>query len=124
MEAFEILQLVTAEAEQVDANFEFWLMGSFAVIVAVYAARNSLTMGYKHALATIYVFFCITTAIKFWADVDSISYYEGLLEGSGYTSMRLSNMFAGWSRIAVMLIGSIIAVTYIYLPKPSAGMKS
>jgi hypothetical protein len=117
LEAFEILQLMSDEAGQVDDSLEFWLMGSFAVVVAAHAARESLTSLSRHALVAIYALFCLTTLIKFWADVDSLLYYAQMLEGSDYTMNRISNAFAGVSRLALYLFGSAGSITYIYLSR-------
>jgi hypothetical protein len=105
------------EAGQVDDSLEFWLMGSFAVVVAAHAARESLTSLSRHALVAIYALFCLTTLIKFWADVDSLLYYAQMLEGSDYTMNRISNALAGVSRLALYLFGSAGSITYIYLSR-------
>ena len=117
LEAFEILQLMSDEAAQVDAGLEFWLMGSFAVVVAAHAARESLTPQTRHALAGIYALFCVTTLIKFWADVDSLYYYSRLLEGTDYALVRLSNGAAGVARLTLYLVGSAGSIAYIYLSR-------
>jgi hypothetical protein len=120
LEAFEILQLMADEAGQVDDSLEFWLMGSFAVVVAAHTARESLTPRTRHALAAIYTLFCVTTLIKFWADVDSLLYYAQMFEESDYTMNRIPNTIAGVSRLALYLIGSAGSIAYIYLSKSAA----
>ena len=115
MQPFEILQLIAEESSQVDASLEFWLMASFAVVVAAHAARDSLTRLSRHGLAGIYLLFCLTTFIKFWADLESLFYYADQLVGTDYEINRPSNGVAMLSRILLYLLGSSCSIAFIYL---------
>ena len=115
MESFEILQLIAEESSQVDASLEFWLMASFAVVVAAHAARDSLTPLSRHGLAGIYLVFCLTTFTKFWADLESLFFYAGKLVGTEYELDRPANGVAMLARIVLYLLGSSCSIAFIYL---------
>ena len=108
------MQLIAAESDQFDANFEFWLMASFAVVVAAHAARDSLALKYRYLLAGLYLLFTIETLIKVWADIEAVYYYQTLLAETEYTSDRPSNYLAVVARVLIYVAGSASAIWYIF----------
>jgi hypothetical protein len=72
-------------------------------------------------LSSLYLLFCIGTLVKFWADFESLRYFEGLLQGTGFSVDRLSNALAGYARVALYVVGSVVVTIFIYQARSMAG---
>ena len=82
MDPAAIRELIALESSQMDASFEYWLAASFAVVVAAYSARESLSRLARFILSGAYVIFTVGTLLKFRADASEIVQMNALLVGS------------------------------------------
>lgn len=54
MTDYELFQVFAAQLEVVDRLFEFWITGTFAVILAAHFVGHSLTRGMRYLIAGLY----------------------------------------------------------------------
>ncbi len=94
-------------------TFEFWLGASFAVVVAVHAARESITRELRLALTCLYLFFVLSTLVKTWADMHTMAMYEAYLTEDNIDVRSLPNILVMVTRVTIYLLGSATVVWYI-----------
>ena len=61
-EMFEVLFLA---AEQMNSNFEFWISGTFAIIVAFFFAGQKIPKSYRVLMSILYLIFTAIVFIRF-----------------------------------------------------------
>lgn len=107
----EILQLALYTMELVDAQFEYWLAVTFAVIVASYSARNHLNRRIRLVLSGLYI---LVTFVFFFRYV-GIGFNGVMLidaakeQGVAWRSVR----FLGTFRIFAWVVGSIVTLWFL-----------
>ena len=115
MDPAAIRELIALESSQIDASFEYWLGASFAVVVAAYSARASLTRVARYALSGAYLIFTIGTLLKFWADLSEITLMNELLADTELAADSAANWVAAVGRIVmyVLFSGGVVAFTFL-----------
>ena len=63
----ELLTAYWEVAERMDANFQFWLSGTFAMLLSFHFAGNTFGKTLKWFLVALYVIFSVTFFSKFYA---------------------------------------------------------
>jgi hypothetical protein len=115
MDPAAIRELIALESSQIDASFEYWLSASFAVVVAAYAARESLSRLARYILSGAYLIFTIGTLLKFWADVSEIVQLSELLIGTDFDARTVPNWLAAGARVFMYLFFSSIVTMFVFL---------
>ena len=115
MDPAAIRELIALESSQIDASFEYWLAASFAVVVAVHAARGSLSRFARLLLSGAYLVFTIGTLLKFWADVSEITHLNELLVGTALDASTAANWWAASARVFMYLLFSSMVIAFVFL---------
>ncbi|MEL6200090.1 MAG: hypothetical protein AAFR09_07795, partial [Pseudomonadota bacterium] len=66
MSEYELTSLVYDLFRDMDAQIEFWMQATFAVVVAVYFAGHRLSLGLRRFIAVIYLAASVQAAMR-WA---------------------------------------------------------
>ena len=117
MEPSAVIELVAGEVDQMDAVFEFWLAGTFAVIVAIHAIRESLNARLKLLMAGLYIALTLIALFHTVGDSRQISYLNTFLQESANEYVNAGG-FAGAAamllRFALFTVGALCVVVFIF----------
>jgi hypothetical protein len=117
MEPSAVIELVAGEVDQMDAVFEFWLAGTFAVIVAIHAVRESLNPRLKLLMAGLYATLTLIALLHTIGDSLQITYLNSFLQESANEYVGAGG-FAGalamLLRYALFTVGALCVVVFIF----------
>ena len=115
MTEFEIVQLLGEAGDSVNANFQFWLSSSFAVLLSFFFAGDRIVGFIKWSVVALYTASSILFSIRlFVAGVQSQIYVQ-MLEDVGSNTVVLSsgiNSFIGLLYLIILLIGTITTIYF------------
>ena len=115
MDPTALRELIALESGQFDASFEYWIGASFAVVVAVHTARDSMLKFHRYTLCTVYILFCFVTTAKAAADLAEIAHINELLSGTALDVNTLPNRIAAFSRLVLYVVFSVVVVAFILM---------
>ena len=121
MSEYELTSLVYDLFRDMDAQIEFWMQATFAVVVAVYFAGHRLSLGFRRFIAVIYLAASIQAALR-WALLLSRSItYRKQMEAQGFTDIPTTWwLVSGVSvLIIVIFVGGVIGTVYFLARKDS-----
>ena len=111
----ELLELILMSESSIDIQAQFWITVTFATIVASYAARESLSNKLRALVSTLYLIATVVFASRWYYEVLDILIYEEMLRELGYENN--TPILTGISRIALMLVGTVSTIYFIYFGK-------
>ena len=111
----ELLELILMSESSIDIQAQFWITVTFATIVASYAARESLSNKLRALVSTLYLIATVVFASRWYYEVLDILIYEEMLRELGYENN--TPILTGISRIALMLVGTVSTICFIYFGK-------
>ena len=86
MTEYELVQSLFSGIETYDSGFEFWLTGTFAVIVACHLGQDILDKWYALFLATLYTMFSLNMLFRSMLAGELIVRYREQLQQLSITS--------------------------------------
>jgi hypothetical protein len=86
MTEYELVQSLFSGIEAYDSGFEFWLTGTFAVIVACHLGQDILDRWYMLFLAALYTMFSLNMLFRSMLASELILRYREQLPQFGVTS--------------------------------------
>ena len=115
MTEYELHDLIYEVISMAENNFEFWLTGSFAVLVAGYYTFSNLTVGLRRRLLILYGLISLVFLTR-WIDAAFIigEYYTDLeeqgLPGYPYT---IGTGIAYLFQTGLMIFGTIAVISFL-----------
>ena len=121
MSEYELTSLVYDLFRDMDAQIEFWMQATFAVVVAVYFAGHRLSLGLRRFIAVIYLAASIQSAMR-WALLLSrtITYRDEMIE-RGMSDIPTTWWLVGSVSILIIVIflGGVVGTVYFLARKDS-----
>ncbi len=121
MSEYELTSLVYDLFRDMDAQIEFWMQATFAVVVAVYFAGHRLSIGLRRFIAVIYVAASVQAALR-WALLlyRSINYRKEM-EALGFSDIPTSWwLVTGVSGLIILtFLGGVVGTVYFLTRKDS-----
>ena len=115
-EAREVFELVQNMMAGLDAQFQFWLSITFAVVVASHLARDELSRLLRIALAGLYLGCVALIAFKTLMYFEQGVHLSEILFELGEMPDSRWVPTIRWTRIAVMVAGTAAAATFVLIP--------
>ncbi len=113
----ELITLYGDAIQRANANFEFWLSGTFAFLLTFFFARERITNSLKWVLSSLYVMFSLLFFLR-WYSVTywTISIREELAAMNASLEMLPDelNSFMGTLYYAIYIIGSVATLYYAF----------
>jgi hypothetical protein len=113
----QLIELLQNDLAGIDAQFEFWLTITFAVVVASHLARDQLTLPIRAAIAVLYSFAVVFLVSRLLGHVEGAQFISAALTDLGVDYPRsvtsLNAPLVGWLRRALMLAGSLAAIAFV-----------
>ena len=109
----ELIELMQNESASIDMQFYLWVTITSAVVIAGYAARNTLTLWLKCFVAAMYLLATVTIGIRYANDASQFVFLrdELLARGVDYPSVADLRML----RASIFSIGTLAAVVFLFL---------
>lgn len=113
MTTAEIVELAILSLSQVDAQFQYWISASFAVIVASYLVGEDVTPIIRRAIAALYFFVSLIFFFRFFVQGRNsiVLIIEAANRGFPWASQPLG-LYFGFLRPGVMLAGTAITIWF------------
>ena len=115
MNDFEIVQLLSEANNAVNANFEFWLSGSFAVLLAFFFTGNKIVGFVKWTLLALYVSASMLFSLRLFLAGAQIQRSLLYLDETDSEILILNpgiNTLAGVMYASILLFGTIATVYF------------
>ncbi len=116
----DLIELVQNEIAGIDAQFQFWITATFAVVVASHFARDQLGAALRICLAVLYILAVVLLMVRMGAHVEAANYLVSILADLQVDYPGL-NPPIGWLRAVVMFLGSLAALLFILRVPHSKG---
>ncbi len=111
MNIAELYDVFYAALEVLDRLFEFWLTGSFALLIATYFIGEKMNRTMYWLICIGYCLFSAGLAIRYIASTAKLVDMRTQLEAAGET-LLFSN-FSGFTVIITFMFGSIGTLVYL-----------
>ena len=108
VDAYTILYTAMEDADRV---FEFWMSGTFAVIVAVFVGSNHLNFIVRSIITFIYLIFAITTTARLMVASSKIIEFREILIQQGEAFVPLPSTTVGVT-LPLLVVSGILATMY------------
>ena len=123
-QAPELIELIQNELAGIDAQFQFWITITFAVVVASHFARGQLGPVVRISIAALYALAVLLLASRMGSHIQSAQYLASVLAGLGVDDPRFSAPpsapLVGVLRWSLLVLGSLAAVVFILRGIPTA----
>lgn len=113
MTEYELVQSLLSGIEAYDSGFEFWLTGTFAVIVACHLGQDILDRWYTLFLAALYTMFSFNMLFRSMLASELILRYRGQLPQVGITSelwLVSGNVLLATATFIVGFLGTVFFI--------------
>ena len=115
-EAREIFELIQNVFAGLDAQFQFWLSVTFAVVMASFLARDELSHLLRVALAALYLACVGLVVLKTLMYVEQGDHLARILLDLGEMPRTKYVPAIGWTRTLVMVAGTAAAMVFVLMP--------
>ncbi len=112
----ELLSMLLQIHADMDAQFQFWISISFAVLIASFVAGEKLSPAGRVVIALLYVSAIAVFVMRYERAFDYFQYVLELYETTGVANPR-SGVGIGPLRRTVFLLGSVVTALSILFPK-------
>ena len=117
MSEYELHALSTDLLRDMDHMIEFWLQGTFAVIVARFVGGQSLSRAFVRLIAILYLAATIMAFTRYGLASSRVGDYGELLVSQGYAPFSepgpVSFPLIGLSFLILVLIGTLATVYFL-----------
>ena len=121
MTEMELLELLKAANEEVDANFQFWLSASFAVLMAFFFAGDRISGYIRWVVVLLYVTSTTLFVYRIIAAGGMATRVRVALEDIGSDFLTIgsetSALVIGGSFMTIILVGTIATVYFCIFSK-------
>jgi hypothetical protein len=121
MTEMELLELLKAANEEVDANFQFWLSASFAVLMAFFFAGDRIVGYIRWVVVLLYVTSTTLFVYRIRASGVMATRVRVVLEDMGSDFLTVgsdtSAIVIGGSFMTIILVGTIATVYFCIFSK-------
>ena len=117
MNTADILQLVGGEIAQIDSGFEFWLVATFGVVVAIHAIRETILPRLKLMISLLYGALTLFALLETIGSLSQIEYLLSLIRDDQFDPEQLANLSAISSvilRLVIYVVGSISVLVFVF----------
>lgn len=124
MTEYELVSLVYDLFRDMDAQIQFWLQATFAVVVAVYFAGHRLSIGLRRFLAVMYLAASIQAALRWTLFLRRSIEHREALEAMGASDIPTTWGLVGSVTVLLMIIfvGGVAGTVY-FLARKEAWMQ-
>ncbi len=121
MSEYELTSLVYDLFRDMDAQIEFWMQATFAVVVAVYFAGHRLSLGFRRFIALIYLAASVQAALRWALFLRRVLAHGEQMAALGYSDIPTTWWMVGTVTILLVLIfiGGVIGTVYFLARKDS-----
>jgi hypothetical protein len=121
MSEYELTSLVYDLFRDMDAQIEFWMQATFAVVVAVYFAGHRLSLGFRRFLSVIYLAASLQSALRWVLYLRRVLAHRQEMVDLGYSDIPTTWWLVGsvTTLLAVVFIGGVIGTAYFLARKDS-----
>ena len=121
MSEYELTSLVYDLFRDMDAQIEFWMQATFAVVVAVYFAGHRLSIGLRRFIAVIYVAASVQAALRWSLLLYRSINYRKEMEALGFSDIPTSWwLVTGVSGLIILtFLGGVVGTVYFLTRKDS-----
>ncbi len=116
MSESELSNLVYLSVESSAQLFQFWLSGSFAVVMVFYFGSGKLNGPMLKLVATLYVLASVTFSLYWIGGAVQYAEYINRMAEQGYDTSHLDNIY-GWlggaGMLSVFVIGTLGVLYYL-----------
>jgi hypothetical protein len=108
----ELIELILLQRQGFDAQFQFWITATFAVIIASFATANRLGVRYRVAIAVLYILTTFMLFARWGSDGQEIVilYSEIKTRGIPYSGPRVFAV----TKFVVVIFGTVTALVFLY----------
>ena len=119
MSEYELTSLVYDLFRDMDAQIEFWMQATFAVVVAVYFAGHRLSLGFRRFIAVIYVAASLQSALRWVLFLRRVMAHRDQMSALGYSDIPTTWWMVGGVTILIVVIfvGGVIGTVYFLARK-------
>ena len=113
MPEIELFQLLLGVIAEIDAQFQFWLTVTFAVLVASYTAGSRLSRRLRAAMALFYLWATAVIVVRY---LTAITYYGDLARLAaelGVSNTPETSLWAGVLRMGLFFAGCVATVILV-----------
>lgn len=121
MSEYELVSLVYDLFRDMDAQIQFWLQATFAVVVAVYFAGHRLSIGLRRFLAVMYLAASIQAALRWTLFLRRSIDHRKALEAMGASDIPTTLWLVSSVSllIVVIFVGGVFGTVYFLARKES-----
>lgn len=119
MSEYELTSLVYDLFRDMDAQIEFWMQATFAVVVAVYFAGHRLSLGLRRFLALLYLAASVQSALRWVLYLRRVLVHREEMTDLGYSDIPTTWWLVGsvTTLLAVIFVGGVIGTVYFLARK-------
>ena len=119
MSEYELTSLVYDLFRDMDAQIEFWMQATFAVVVAVYFAGHRLSVGFRRFIAFIYLAASIQSAMRWVLYLRRVLEHRQTMMALGYDDIPTTWWLVGSVTVllALIFLGGVIGTVYFLARK-------
>ena len=121
MTEYELTSLVYDLFRDMDAQIEFWMQATFAVVVAVYFAGHRLSLGLRRFLSVLYLAASAQSALRWVLYLRRVLAHRQTMADLGYSDIPTTWWLVGsvTTLLAVVFVGGVIGTVYFLARKDS-----
>jgi len=117
MTEFELNTLLIEYGNSIDAQFNFWLAITFAIVIATHTAGDQFNRWGRSALVLLYLLACAIIYVRYLgAAAEVTGIVSQLRELVGEVKFAKFSRYTGIGRRALMLGGTVFAVLVVLRP--------
>ena len=119
MTEYELTSLVYDLFRDMDAQIEFWMQTTFAVVVAVYFAGHRLSLALRRFIAFLYLAASLQVALRWLLFLRRVIDYREQMAGLGMQDIPTTNALVGPVTLLLlaMFVGGVIGTVYFLARK-------
>jgi hypothetical protein len=107
----ELLELILASEQFIDAQIEFWLTVTFATIVASFAGDKHLTTSNRIIISVLYLLATVLFMSRWYYEFTDLEIYFGLLGQRGvFPEEPLITIV---SRVILVVVGTVATLYFV-----------
>ena len=114
MNEFEIAQMLGVALETINANFQFWLSGSFAVLLAFFFAGEKIVGYVKWTLIALYTASTVLFSLRLFIAGAQSQHFVQLLQDMNSDALLTPNIntFIGFLYAFIICTGTIATIYF------------
>lgn len=111
MSIAELIQALQSESTSIDTQFQIWISVTFAAIIAVFMAREQLSMNTKVFLGSMYALAAAVVILRYANDASQFAFLKNELTERGVMYPAIADLRI--LRAVVYAIGTLATVVFV-----------